>query len=193
MFPSRFLITRTSFLSIPFRTFKSKYSLDKIYPNSTLDLSKSQPIPKSDEKFSGYIPLDQLSITYAKSSGPGGQHVNKVNTKVEVRFHVASASWIPTAAREKLSNLHSNNLTKDGFLILKSDKTRMQTLNLADCMDKLRCYIREAEKPPPEVLPETLEIIKKRIERASAARLRQKRIRSSIKRMKNEDLNHIQI
>lgn len=47
-------------------------------------------------------------------------------------------------------------------MILRSDKTRMQTLNLADVMDKLRCYIREAEQPPPEVLPETLALIKKR-------------------------------
>ncbi|KFM62523.1 Peptidyl-tRNA hydrolase ICT1, mitochondrial, partial [Stegodyphus mimosarum] len=151
------------------RSFKSEHSLDRIYPNSTLDLSKPKPVERQDGKFSGIIPIDQLEITYSRSSGPGGQNINKVNTKVEMRFHVASASWIPETARENLLKLHKNNITKDGFLILKSDKTRMQTLNLADCMDKLRCYIREAERPPPELLPETLAILKKRQEKAAAA------------------------
>ncbi|KAG8200365.1 hypothetical protein JTE90_028546 [Oedothorax gibbosus] len=175
------------------RGFKSVYSLDRIYPQSSLDLSKSKEIKTSDDKFSGFVPIDQLQITYSRSSGPGGQHVNKVNTKVEVRFHLATAKWIPQLTKEKLFKLHHNNITKDGFMILKSDKTRMQTLNLADCMDKLRCYIREAEKPPPEVLPETLALMKKRQEKAAATRLREKRIQSNYRRMKNEGLDNLQI
>ncbi|XP_042906771.1 large ribosomal subunit protein mL62 isoform X2 [Parasteatoda tepidariorum] len=175
-----------------FRGFKSEYSLDKIYPESSLNLSKPKEIKSSEDKFSGFVPIEKLQITYSKSSGPGGQNVNKNNTKVEVRFHVATASWIPEIAREKLLKLHHNNITKDGFMVLKSDKTRMQTLNLADCMDKLRCYIREAEKPPPEVLPETLALQKKRQEKAAAERLREKRIGTSIRRMKKEGLHNME-
>ncbi|XP_054720125.1 peptidyl-tRNA hydrolase ICT1, mitochondrial-like, partial [Uloborus diversus] len=175
------------------RGFKSEYSLERIYPNSSLDLSKPKEVKVSDEKFSGYVPFDKLQVTYSRSSGPGGQNVNKVNTKVEIRFHLLTASWIPQKTREKLQELHYNNLTKDGFMILKSDKTRLQTLNMADCLDKLRCYIREAEKPPPEVLPETLELRKKRQEKAAAARLRDKRIQSSMQRMKREGVDNVQI
>ncbi|GFR29077.1 peptidyl-tRNA hydrolase ICT1, mitochondrial [Trichonephila clavata] len=178
---------------VAIRDFKSEYSLDRIYPNSSLDISKPKEVKSNPEKFSGLVPLDKLEITYSRSSGPGGQNVNKVNTKVEIRFHVDTASWIPQVTREKLAKLHYNKITKEGFMILRSDKTRLQTLNLADCMDKLRCYIREAEKPPPEVLPETLALRKKRQEKAAAERLREKRHSQEIRRMKNDGLNNFQI
>lgn len=46
--------------------------------------------------------MDQLDITYDRSSGPGGQNVNKVNTKVDLRFNVKNASWISDAVKERL-------------------------------------------------------------------------------------------
>ncbi|KAF8788331.1 peptidyl-tRNA hydrolase ICT1, mitochondrial-like [Argiope bruennichi] len=195
MFLNKIISSRTLNLSslIIVRSFKSEYSLDQIYPESSLNLSKPKEIKSIAGKFSGFIPLDKLQITYSKSTGPGGQNVNKVNTKVEVRFHVATASWIPDLARENLLKLHHNQITKDGFMILRSDKTRLQTLNLADCMDKLRCYIREAEKPPPEILPETLALQKKRQEKAAAQRLREKRHSQSIRRLKNEGIDNVQM
>jgi protein subunit release factor B len=52
--------------------------------------------------FNGFVPLDQLKITYDRSSGPGGQNVNKVNTKVDLRFNVKEASWISEKVKERL-------------------------------------------------------------------------------------------
>lgn len=57
-----------------------------------------------DGKFSGYIPVDELDITYSRSSGPGGQHVNRIETKVDLRFHVQSASWISDKVKERLAS-----------------------------------------------------------------------------------------
>jgi peptidyl-tRNA hydrolase ICT1 len=54
------------------------------------------------DKFNGFIPVDQLQITYDRSSGAGGQNVNKVATKVDLRFHVDSASWISDAVKNRL-------------------------------------------------------------------------------------------
>lgn len=71
---------------------------------------------------------------------------------------------------------------------IKSEKTRAQTLNLADCLDKLRCYITEASQPPPTIDQETLEERQERAEKAAAERLRQKRIRSMAKASKKVDL-----
>ncbi|XP_048101365.1 peptidyl-tRNA hydrolase ICT1, mitochondrial isoform X6 [Alosa alosa] len=48
------------------------------------------------------IPIDRLKISYSRSSGPGGQHVNKVNSKAEVRFHVQTADWISAEVRTEL-------------------------------------------------------------------------------------------
>lgn len=57
---------------------------------------------KNDVKFSGYIPIEELDVTYSRSSGPGGQNVNCVDTKVDVRFKVETAKWIPEIVRSRL-------------------------------------------------------------------------------------------
>lgn len=165
--------------------FKSAYSLDKIYAKSSLDWTATPAANVSTDKFNGYIPVEALSITYARSSGPGGQHVNKTNTKVRVSFHLASADWIPVQTRTELAKLHRNNINKDGFWSITSEKTRMQSLNLADCMDKLRCYITEAtiEVVAPSV--ETLEMKRLQAEKAAARRLRDKKLHS----MRKQDTN----
>lgn len=61
-----------------------------------------KPDRSASDKFSGYIPMDQVSVTYSRSAGPGGQNVNKVNTKVDLRFNVQSASWIHDDIKSKL-------------------------------------------------------------------------------------------
>ncbi|XP_076366030.1 large ribosomal subunit protein mL62 isoform X3 [Tachypleus tridentatus] len=154
-----------------FPEFKSAYSLDKIYPNSGLNVTTIPEPPKnSEEKFSGYIPI--------------------VNTKVEIRFHLSTADWIPESARNKMLEHYKTSITKEGYLVVNSDKTRTQTLNQADCMDKIRCMIREASRSPPEVLPETRQMLKARQDRASSMRLRQKRIHSSLKKDRQSPTLH---
>lgn len=74
---------------------------------------------------------------------------------------------------------------------VKSEKTRMQTLNLADCMDKIRCYVQEATIRVPEVPFELLEQRRHRAEAAAAERLRQKRMNSMRKREKNISINDV--
>lgn len=48
--------------------------------------------------------MNKISVTYSRSTGPGGQNVNKVATKVDLRFHVQTADWIPEAVRNKMLN-----------------------------------------------------------------------------------------
>lgn len=56
----------------------------------------------NEETFNGYIPFEKLKITYSRSSGPGGQNGDKVDTKVDLRFHVQTADWIPQVVRDKM-------------------------------------------------------------------------------------------
>ncbi|XP_047529470.1 peptidyl-tRNA hydrolase ICT1, mitochondrial [Vanessa atalanta] len=155
--------------------YKSAISLETLYPNSSLKLTTPAFTPNPDEKFSGYIPIDKLDIKYSASSGPGGQNVNKVHTKVDLRFKVDEADWIPKEIREKMLELHSKKLSKEGFLILRSDVTRSQQLNLADCLQKLRNIIREASVTKKEASPETTERIRQRHLKASRLRVAIKR------------------
>ena len=173
-------------------SFSSPFSLDKLYPKSSLDAFTPPPDvpsgPQTDQ-FNGFIPTNKLTITYAGSGGPGGQHMQKSHTKVCISFHLASADWIPESARSKLSALHKNNINKEGIWAIKSDKTRTTTLNLADCLDKLRCYITEAMIKDPEPSIETMEMKRKKAERAAARRLHDKRMRSMRLNMKKVDLD----
>jgi len=138
------------------------------------------------KRFDGIIPIKKLIIDSCRSSGPGGQHVNKKNTKVSVSFRVETADWLPSETRSKLAELHRSRINKDGYLTIRSDKTRFQALNIADCMDRLRCYISEAEQPPePELSIETIELRRQQQERAAAERLRQKRMKSQEKRFRD--------
>ncbi|XP_059470555.1 large ribosomal subunit protein mL62 [Neocloeon triangulifer] len=163
-------------------SYKSAIALENIYPNSKLTLTTPAKAPESSEKFDGYIPLKDLVITYSRSSGPGGQNVNTVNTKVDLRLHLQSASWLHADIRSKLAETQKNKINADGFLVIKSDLTRQQHLNLADCLSKLRKLIwsaTAAEPPPPS--GESLEKIRRMREKAARNRLLEKRNRSAIK------------
>ena len=70
------------------------------------------------------IPLHEIEHSYSRSSGPGGQNVNKVNTKAEIRFHVPSASWMPEDVRKRLVEYFPNKINKEGELIITSQEHR---------------------------------------------------------------------
>ncbi|GFP81812.1 peptidyl-tRNA hydrolase ict1 mitochondrial [Phtheirospermum japonicum] len=77
-----------------------------------------EPIPQ--------ITLDHVTVSYARSGGPGGQNVNKVNTKVDMRFNVKNAHWLSERVREKIMQMEKNRINKDGELVISSTKTRTQ-------------------------------------------------------------------
>lgn len=122
----------------------------------------------TDEEFNGTIPIEDLQISYSRSSGPGGQNVNKVNSKVEIRFHVCSAKWIPDWIKAQLMEKESGRMTKDGYLVVSSEKTRKQILNQADCLAKLRTLIWESSVKPHEPTAEELKKLQQRENREKA-------------------------
>ena len=75
-------------------------------------------------KFNIIIPEDKIEVNYCRSSGPGGQNVNKVNTKAEIRFKVSEADWIPVEVRGRLAEYQSNKISKDGYLVINSQEHR---------------------------------------------------------------------
>ncbi|BES98354.1 RF-1 domain [Nesidiocoris tenuis] len=181
MFPLRSLFSANT-LSRNVSTFKSALSLSYIYPTSSLSITAPVKIP-DNEKFNGFIPIERLDITYSKSSGPGGQHINTTNTKVDIRFHVQSAEWLSEEIKNNISQTYKNKINKDGYLIVRSDKTRSQIYNQADAMTILRELIRKVAdaKPPTGPSEETLHALRKRKERANRERLMLKKRHSLIK------------
>ncbi|XP_054249904.1 peptidyl-tRNA hydrolase ICT1, mitochondrial [Indicator indicator] len=165
--------------------YRSIYSLDKLYPPRQED-SRSTP---QTQAATLDIPMDRLTVTYCRSSGPGGQNVNKVNSKAEVRFHLASADWIPEATREKMALMHRNKINRAGELIVNSEESRYQMRNLAICLEKIRTMVTEATEKPKVVSKETTEKLIERVEKMNRERLRQKKIHSSIKQSRKADFD----
>ncbi|XP_053939287.1 peptidyl-tRNA hydrolase ICT1, mitochondrial [Cuculus canorus] len=167
--------------------YRSAYSLDKLYPprrdGATDSDAEQPPLPALD------IPVARLTVSYCRSSGPGGQNVNKVNTKAEVRFHLATADWIPEAAREKMAAMHRNKINRAGELIVSSDESRYQMRNLAICLEKIRTMVTEATEKPKVVSKETTQKLIERVEKMNRERLRQKKIHSHIKQSRKADLD----
>jgi ribosome-associated protein len=94
------------------------------------------------------IPGADLVTTAVTSSGPGGQNVNKVATKVELRFDLEGTTALHPAVKARLRDLCRGRLDADGRIVLTSQATRNRIRNLADARLKLVALIEEALVPP---------------------------------------------
>jgi ribosome-associated protein len=94
------------------------------------------------------VPQDELLFTYVRSSGAGGQNVNKVNSKAVLRWNALSSRALFGGVRERFVQRFGSRLTSDGDLIITSDRHRDQGRNAADCMEKLREMLSSIATPP---------------------------------------------
>lgn len=96
------------------------------------------------------IDLDEneLIFEFVRSSGPGGQNVNKVSTAVQLRFDVAHSPALPEDVRARLVKMAGQRLTADGVLVLDARSTRSQTRNREAAVEQLVEMIRRAAIPP---------------------------------------------
>ena len=93
-------------------------------------------------------PLDALRLQYARGSGPGGQNVNKVNTKAELWLDLARVRGLTAGAMERLRTLAGSRLTTAGEVHLSSDESRSQEGNRSEILRRLREMIVEARREP---------------------------------------------
>ena len=94
------------------------------------------------------IPRAEFRFEFARSGGPGGQNVNKVNSKAVLRWVPGASPSLPPAVRDRLLRSAGSRLTKDGELLVSSQLTRDQGRNIEDCLDKLRLLVLAAARPP---------------------------------------------
>ena len=124
------------------------------------------------------IAIDESEIKYdfVRASGPGGQHVNRTATAVQLRFDVANSPSLPQGVRQRLVRLAGSQITAGGVLIIEASRFRSQHRNREDAIDRLVELIGRAAKKP-RVRRKT-----KPTRAARERRLRAKRRRSELKR-----------
>jgi len=124
------------------------------------------------------IDESELSESFVRSSGPGGQNVNKLSTAVQLRFDVRHSPSLPNDVAVRLIRIAGRRLTKDGVLVISAQRHRTQERNRADARERLVEMIREAATPPVPRRPT-------KPPRASRReRLESKKHRSGIKRLR---------
>jgi ribosome-associated protein len=93
------------------------------------------------------IPERELVFTFARSSGPGGQNVNKTETKATLRWPVASTSSLPADVRARFLRAFASRITTQGELVLSSQRHRDRLRNIDDCLEKLAAMLRQVATP----------------------------------------------
>lgn len=114
---------------------------------------------------------DELQEKFVRSSGPGGQNVNKVATAVQLRFNVRRSQSLPDRVREKILNSGDSRLTNDGELVLEAGRHRTQEANRRDALERLKEIIRGAAHVP-----------RKRIATRPTLGSKKRRLESKVKR-----------
>jgi ribosome-associated protein len=94
------------------------------------------------------IPLDELQFSFVRSSGPGGQNVNKVNTKAVLRWAVRDTDCLPNGVRHRFLERYASRITAEGEILISSQQFRDQGQNQRDCLEKLRAMLAAVAVPP---------------------------------------------
>jgi ribosome-associated protein len=131
------------------------------------------------------ITLDEREISeeFVRSSGPGGQNVNKVSTAVQLRFSVAGSPSLPEEVRARLIKLAGKRVTSEGILVIDAQRFRTQLRNRQDAIQRLVDLIRKAAEKPR---------LRRRTKPPAGTkerRLEDKRMRSQIKKQRRNDFS----
>jgi len=121
------------------------------------------------------IPDEELAFSFARSSGPGGQNVNKVNSKATLRWNATASAALPDDVRSRFLKLYASRLTNDGEILITSQESRDQPKNIAICLEKLRGMIQQVLTPPKKRRPT------KPTKGSKQRRLNEKKQRSELK------------
>jgi ribosome-associated protein len=94
------------------------------------------------------IPANEYELSFSRSSGAGGQNVNKVNTKATLHWNAKETKSLPPAVLARFLSKYGNKLSSDGVLTLSSQDHRTQHLNIAEVVKKLHAMIESVSIPP---------------------------------------------
>lgn len=99
------------------------------------------------------IPLREIKFAFSRSSGPGGQNVNKVNSRVQLRWNVVNSTHLPHSVKSRFTQKFGRRITGEGEIVIASQRFRDQGRNVADALNKLREMILSVATAPKKRKP----------------------------------------
>lgn len=126
------------------------------------------------------IPDEEFSISFARSSGPGGQNVNKTNSKAVLHWDVVNSPSLPLDVKARFLKSFASKLTVDGSIVIASDESRAQEANVKGCLEKLKAMILTVATPPKIRRPT------KPTKSSQRARVENKKARSQTKKTRQK-------
>ena len=99
------------------------------------------------------IPKSEISFQFARSSGPGGQNVNKVNSKAIMFWSLNDNRNLPRGVMERFRRAYASRINQEGILIIHSERFRDKPQNIRDCQEKLKDMILKVWTPPKKRKP----------------------------------------
>jgi len=127
------------------------------------------------------IPEDELIITASRSSGPGGQNVNKVATKITLRFNINKTICLSDEQKDRIRNRLKNIINKKGCIVLHEEARRSQAANRTRIIDKFSALMERALMIPKKRVPTVVSRAQKK------RRLEEKKIHSRIKKFRRKN------
>lgn len=99
------------------------------------------------------IPASEIEFTFARSSGPGGQNVNKTSSKAILRWNLWESRSVSQAVKDRFSENFSTRITVNGDVVIHSDESRDRAINEKTCLEKLITMLQKVWTPPKKRVP----------------------------------------
>lgn len=124
------------------------------------------------------VPRSEIELAFSRSSGAGGQNVNKVNSKAEVRWDIVSSDSVPPAVLARFLSRYKNRLDSDGRVLVTSERERDRERNIEDAISKIEDWVMSVwERPKPRIQTKPTKGSKRRRLKEKAAHGEKKRDR----------------
>lgn len=130
------------------------------------------------------IPDNEIEFSFSRSSGAGGQNVNKVSSRATLRWNVTATTSLPYDVKQRFLTVFASKITNEGEILISSDNFRDQPRNIEDCKMRLTEMILAVEKPPKKRVPTKPSRANK------AKRVESKRAHSDRKKMRQKKFDY---
>lgn len=130
------------------------------------------------------VPSSEVTFSYARSSGPGGQNVNKTESKVILHWNLDRAGWVPSDVKVRFRDAFGSRLNAEGDVVIHSDESRDRLANEKSCMEKLTNMLRKVWIPPKK------RIATKPTRASQRRRIEAKRMRSDAKKARRAPVGY---